>query len=47
MQESKTSASIISQSVQLISVEFDVLFGPVDVMNLTLILYCPFSIQGR
>ena len=45
--ESKNSLPIISPTFQSIWIEFGILLRLVDVMNLIIMLSCPFSIQGR
>ena len=47
MQESKKSASIISNCFQSIKMDFSILLKHVGVMNLKLILPRPSNIQGR
>ena len=46
-EKANTSAAIISQTFQLIWMEFGVQLRLVGVMNLILVLSCPLSIQGR
>ena len=46
-EKAKTCVSIISQSLQLISVDFGILLRLVGVMKHILILPCPFTIHGR
>ena len=46
-EKANTSAPAISPSFQSIGIEFGMLLILVGVMNLILILSCPFNIQGR
>ena len=45
--KAKTSVPVISQSFRSILMEYGILFRLATVMNLRLILPCPFNVQGR